>query len=55
MPALVFFKVVNEWKSKVEDLAAEIECSHNECRNYNSELFRLRAAHADTKEQGPMS
>merc|ERR1712183_904653 len=40
-----------EWKAKVEDLSAEIEASQKECRNYNSELFRLKAAWDETSEQ----
>ncbi len=40
-----------EWKAKVDDLSAEIEASQKECRNYNSELFRLRAAWDETVEQ----
>merc|ERR1712012_1101990 len=46
-----FDKVVGEWKAKVDDLVAEIEASQKECRNYNSELFRLRAAWDETIEQ----
>merc|ERR1712018_138702 len=46
-----FDKVVGEWKSKADDVAAEVEASQKECRNYNSELFRLRAAHDETMEQ----
>jgi len=46
-----FDKVVGEWKSKADDVAAEVEASQKECRNYNSELFRLRAAHDETIEQ----
>merc|ERR1719471_137030 len=36
---------------KVDDLVAEIEASQKECRNYNSELFRLKAAWDETVEQ----
>ena len=32
-------------------MAAEIEASQRECRNYNSELFRLKAAWDETSEQ----
>merc|ERR1712102_86850 len=46
-----FDKVVGEWKAKVDDLVAEIEASQKECRNYNSELFRLKAAWDETVEQ----
>jgi len=38
-----FDKVVGEWKVKVGDLGNELEASQRECRNYNSEVFRLRA------------
>ena len=44
-------QVVSEWKAKVDDLAAEIDASQKECRNYNSELFRLKAAWDETVEQ----
>merc|ERR1712241_626857 len=46
-----FDKVVGEWKAKVDDLSNEIEASQKECRNYNSELFRLKAAWDETVEQ----
>ena len=32
-------------------MASEVEASQKECRNYNSELFRLRAAHEEVVEQ----
>merc|ERR1712062_840888 len=37
--------------AKVDDLSNEIEASQKECRNYNSELFRLKAAWDETVEQ----
>merc|ERR1711937_109326 len=46
-----FDKVVGEWKAKVDDLVAEIEASQKECRNYNSELFRLKSAWDETAQQ----
>merc|ERR1712186_38993 len=46
-----FDKVVGEWKSKADDMGAEIDASQKECRNYNSELFRLKAAWDETMEQ----
>merc|ERR1712177_181780 len=46
-----FDKVVGEWKAKADDVAAEVEASQKECRNYNSELFRLKAAHGESSEQ----
>ena len=45
------FQVIGEWKSKSDDMASEVEASQKECRNYNSELFRLRAAHEEVVEQ----
>merc|ERR1712190_118246 len=46
-----FDKVVGEWKAKADDVATEIEASQKECRNYNSELFRLKAGWDETTEQ----
>merc|ERR1711992_333576 len=46
-----FDKVVGEWKSKADDVAAEVEASQKECRNYNSERYRLKAAHDEVVEQ----
>merc|ERR1711863_51066 len=46
-----FDKVVGEWQAKAGDLGAEIDASQKECRNYNSELFRLKAAWDETMEQ----
>merc|ERR1711874_720470 len=46
-----FDRVISEWKSKADDMTAEVEASQKECRNYNSELFRLRAAHEEVIEQ----
>merc|ERR1711881_189700 len=46
-----FDKVVGEWKSKADDVSAEVEASQKECRNYNSELFRLKAAYDEIIEQ----
>merc|ERR1712241_1312032 len=46
-----FDKVVSEWKAKADDITAEVDASQKECRNYNSELFRLKAAWDETVEQ----
>merc|ERR1712152_109643 len=46
-----FDKVVGEWKAKADDLMAELDACNSECRNYNSELFRLKAAWDETMEQ----
>ena len=46
-----FDKVIGEWKAKTDDLVSEVEASHKECRNYNSELFRLNSAWNETTQQ----
>merc|ERR1712142_1437913 len=46
-----FDKVLGEWQIKAADLNAEVETSNNECRNYNSELFRVKAAQEEAVEQ----
>merc|ERR1712106_766769 len=46
-----FDKVVGEWKAKFDDLGAELDASHSECRNYSSERFRLKAALDEATEQ----
>ena len=43
------FKVVGEWKA--EDLDAELDACHSECRNFSAETFRLKAALDETNEQ----
>merc|ERR1739846_292047 len=43
--------VVSEWKAKSDDIAAEVDASQKECRNYNSEVFRLKAAWDEAVEQ----
>merc|ERR1719474_671600 len=45
-----FDKVLGEWQSKASDVAAEVEASQNEGRNYSSELFRLKAANDEAIE-----
>merc|ERR1719383_525230 len=46
-----FEKVVGEWKAKADDVQAELEASQSECRNFNAEGFRLKAALDETNEQ----
>jgi len=46
-----FDKVVGEWKAKADDLSAELDASHTECRNFNAECFRLKAALDESHEQ----
>merc|ERR1711971_667554 len=38
-------------KAKVDDIITEVDASQKECRNYNSELYRLKAAYDETMEQ----
>merc|ERR1712172_355568 len=46
-----FDKVIGEWKSKADDMMAELEASQAEGRNYNSEGFRIKAAWDEANEQ----
>merc|ERR1740131_738472 len=46
-----FDKVLGEWQTKAADVAAEVEASQNEGRNYSSELFRLKSAQDEALEQ----
>jgi len=46
-----FDKMVAEWKLKVDDLSAELDASQKECRNYSTELFRIKAAYEENLEQ----
>merc|ERR1711936_38171 len=46
-----FDKVIGEWKAKHDDLVAEVDASNKECRNFNSELFRVKAGLEETTQQ----
>merc|ERR1719471_1700201 len=46
-----FEKIQGEWQAKAADVAAEIEASQNEGRNFSSELFRLKASYDEVTEQ----
>merc|ERR1712016_123166 len=46
-----FDKVVGEWKAKADDLMAELDACNSECRNFNAERFRLKAALDESNEQ----
>ena len=37
-----FDLVVGEWKLKCDDITTEVEASQRDCRNINSEMFRLK-------------
>ncbi|MGZ0918075.1 hypothetical protein ACXOKD_09045, partial [Streptococcus thermophilus] len=39
-----------EWKLKVDDLAAELDASQKECRNYSTEHFRIKATYEENLE-----
>ncbi len=43
--------MIGEWKVKASDLQVETEACQKECRNYNSEIFRLQSAWDETMEQ----
>merc|ERR1712050_759630 len=46
-----FDKVVGEWKAKADDLMAELDACSAECRNFNAERFRIKAALDESSEQ----
>lgn len=46
-----FDKVIAEWKQRVDDLAAELDASQRECRNYSTEVFKLRTQYEESQEQ----
>jgi len=46
-----FDKVVGEWKTKADDVMAELDACSSECRNFNAERFRLKAALDESTEQ----
>ena len=46
-----FDKVLGEWKAKADDMHAELEACHSECRNFTSERFRLKASLEESNEQ----
>ena len=46
----VSFKLL-QYFLQASDLQAELEASNNECRIYNSELFRLKATWEEASEQ----
>merc|ERR1712241_266405 len=46
-----FDKVVGEWKAKADDLMAELDACNSECRNFNAERFRIKAALDEATEQ----
>merc|ERR1712080_81080 len=46
-----FDKVLGEWKSKADDMMAELEACRTEGRNYSSEVYRVKAAYEETTEQ----
>merc|ERR1719418_492552 len=46
-----FDKVIGEWKAKADDLMAELDACSSECRNFNAERFRLKAALDEANEQ----
>merc|ERR1712115_659750 len=40
-----------EWKAKADDLMAELDACNSECRNFNAERFRVKAALDESGEQ----
>merc|ERR1712117_564955 len=46
-----FDKVVGEWKAKADAIMAELDACNSECRNFNAERFRIKAALDESSEQ----
>ncbi|XP_076340345.1 myosin heavy chain, muscle-like isoform X2 [Tachypleus tridentatus] len=46
-----FDKTVAEWKQKVDDLSGELDASQRECRDYSTELFRMKTSYEEGQEQ----
>jgi len=46
-----FDKIIAEWKMKVDDVAAELDSSQRDCRNYSTELYRVRGSYEESVEQ----
>lgn len=45
-----FDKEVASWKMRVEELQAELDASQRECRNYSTEIYKLRSSYEETIE-----
>jgi len=45
-----FDKTVQEWKQRCDDLAGELDNTQKECRNYSTELFRLKSVYDESCE-----
>ena len=43
--------MITEWRLKADDLSSELDASQHEMRNYNSEMFRLKAGWEEAVEQ----
>ncbi|XP_043200285.1 myosin heavy chain, muscle-like isoform X9 [Amphibalanus amphitrite] len=46
-----FDKIIAEWKMKVDDVAGELDASQRDCRNYSTELYRVRSTYDESVEQ----
>ena len=46
-----FDKIVAEWKSKIDSLQAELDQTQVECRQYSTELFKVKTVYEETQQQ----
>merc|ERR1712209_109849 len=46
-----FEKIHGEWQNKANDIVLELDACNSECRNFNAERFRLKAALGEANEQ----
>jgi len=46
-----FDKVIGEWKTKVDSLSYDLDCSQKETRNASSDLFKVKSAYEESMLQ----
>merc|ERR1712168_805465 len=46
-----FDKVISEWKTKVDSLSYDLDCSQKETRNASSDLFKVKSAYEEVTLQ----
>ena len=46
-----FDKLINEWKSKCDDMSVELDASQKESRAFSTEVFQLKSQYEEAQEQ----
>ncbi|GCB84323.1 hypothetical protein scyTo_0024985, partial [Scyliorhinus torazame] len=44
-------KQISDWRQKCEEIQTELESSQKECRQYATELFKLKTSYEELIEQ----